>query len=174
MSDTTSFSGPIFRRIYFVLLAFCLYGYSYAQSINDLSSLRGRTVDASIPVQVLDSLTIIPPILSVSGSDTAQMLDADLISLKNNRLYIDTARLRALCPACTQIRVTYRVLPYDFAAPVQRLDTAAIRRNMRTDAIEFDYSPYQPASKPWETNGLLSSGAYTRGLSFGNNQNLVF
>jgi hypothetical protein len=130
--------------------------------------------DAAIPVQRLDSLTIIPPILSVSKTDTAQLLDASLFSLKNNLLYIDTARLKTLYPGCRTVRITYRVLPYDFAAPVQRLDTAAIRRNARTDAIEFDYTPYQSTAKPWETNGLLSSGAYTRGLSFGNSQNLVF
>lgn len=102
------------------------------------------------------------------------MLESSLFSLHYNRLLIDTARLKILYPDCRQVRVTYRVLPYDFAAPVRRLDTLAIRRNARTDAIEFDYSPYEPPGKPWETNGLLSSGAYTRGLSFGNNQNLVF
>lgn len=147
---------------------------AYGQSPNGLSNLKGRTLDATLSVQSLDSLTVIPSILSVSRVDTALLLDASLFSLQYNKLLIDTARLRAVCPECRQIRVTYRVLPYDFAAPVRRLDTLAIRRNVRTDAIEFDYSPYEPPTKPWETNGLLSSGAYTRGLSFGNNQNLVF
>ncbi len=115
-----------------------------------------------------------PPLLSISRADSGELLDAGIFTLKNNLLFTDTARLRAICPDCRQIKVVYRVLPYDFAAPLRRLDTIAIRRNARTDAIEFDYSPYEPANKPWETNGLLSSGAYTRGLSFGNNQNLVF
>lgn len=137
-------------------------------------------LDARLPLQALDSLTVMPPILSVtliphpSSPIPHPSLDSGIFSLKNNQLHTDTARLRAICPDCEQIKVVYRVLPYDFAAPVRRLDTLAIRRNARTDAIEFDYSPYEPATKPWETNGLLSSGAYTRGLSFGNNQNLVF
>jgi len=162
------------RRSCLVLAALCTYGVLVAQKPLDFSNLKARTVDATIPEQVLDSLSILPPVLSISRTDTAQILNAGFFTLKNNRLFIDTARLQAQYPQCRQVRITYRVLPYDFAAPVQRLDTQAIRRNTRTDAIEFDYSPYQPASKPWETNGLLSSGAYTRGLSFGNNQNLVF
>ncbi|MBK8429159.1 MAG: hypothetical protein IPL27_25835 [Lewinellaceae bacterium] len=158
-------------------------------------------LDARLPMQLLDSLTVMPPLLSVtliphsssliphSSSlipDSSSLiprsssliphpsLDSGIFSLKNNQLYTDTARLRAICPDCEEVKVVYRVLPYDFAAPLRRLDTLAIRRNARTDAIEFDYAPYEPATKPWETNGLLSSGAYTRGLSFGNNQNLVF
>ena len=131
-------------------------------------------------MQLLVSLTVMPPLLSVtliphsSSLIPHSSMDSGIFSLKNNRLYTDTARLRAICPDCEEVKVVYRVLPYNFAAPLRRLDTLAIRRNARTDAIEFDYAPYEPATKPWETNGLLSSGAYTRGLSFGNNQNLVF
>jgi len=103
------------------------------------------------------------------------MIDLKLFSLNNKNLRTDTARLRAACPNCGVLRVTYRVLPFDLSAPVSRLDTAAIRRAQSGEPdIAFDYAPYQPATKPWETGGLVSNGAYTRGLSFGNSQNLVF
>ncbi len=126
------------------------------------------------PVQALDSLTVLPPILSAVDSATGLAIDLHFFSLQNNNLLTDTSGLKAACGHCGVIRIYYRVLSVDLSAKVSRLDTAAIRRNARPDAIEFDYSPYEPATNPWSTGGITSSGAYTRGLSFGNSQNLVF
>jgi len=145
-----------------------------AQTTGTFSNRRTRVVDAGKPAQLLDSLSIASPLLSVSDSASGQLLDPDIFSLQNKMLYTDTARLRIVCPNCSRLKITYRVLPFDLGAPLARLDTAAIRRNARNNDIEYDYTPYEPSTKPWETAGLTSNGSYTRGLSFGNSQNLVF
>ncbi len=153
------------------LLALCLLPcVAKAQ----FSNLRERVVDARLPLQRLDSLTVVTPLLSVSDVFSGQKMDARFFSLENNWLRTDTAALRSAFPDCSKILVRYRVLPFNLAAKISRLDTAAIRRRMNADAIEFDYEPYQPTKPLWEQSGLSSSGAYTRGLSFGNSQNLVF
>lgn len=138
------------------------------------SNLREKVLDARIPLQVLDSLSVAPPLLSASELFSGQSLPLSLFRMENNRLRTDTATLRAQCPDCQKILLRYRVLPFNLEAPVLRLDTLAIRRRMNDNAIEFDYEPYQPAKPLWEQSGLTSAGAYTRGLSFGNSQNLVF
>ncbi len=138
------------------------------------SNHRTRLIDARQPLQQIDSLTIAAPLLVVFDSTTGEGVDLAFFSLENNLLRIDTTRLFAIKPTASRLYVNYRVLPIDLAAPIQRLDTAAIRRATSDNAIEFDYSPYEPPSKPWESSGLISNGAYTRGLSFGNNQNLAF
>lgn len=146
-----------------------------AQRVGDLSNLRSRYVAAGQPLQVLDTLTVAAPLLSVSDSASGQPLDLRFFSLENTALRTDTAALRRACPQCRTLLVAYRVLPFDLAAPVSRLDTAAIRRARRGEPdIAFDYAPFEANARPWETSGLTSNGAYTRGLSFGNNQNLVF
>jgi len=101
-------------------------------------------------------------------------MELRFFSLENNRLRIDTAALRQSFPDCSKILIRYRVLPFNLSAKITRLDTLAIRRRVNADAIEFDYEPYQPGKPLWEQSGLSSSGAYTRGLSIGNSQNLVF
>lgn len=145
-----------------------------AQRADGLSNLRARMLRADAPVQALDTLSVMPPLLSVVDSATGRSVDLRFFSLRNNMLLIDTAGLRSACGPCGALLIAYRTLPVDLAARVSRLDTAAIRRNARSDAIEFDYAPYEPAANPWATGGIVSSGAYTRGLSFGNSQNLVF
>jgi len=146
-----------------------------AQRPVDISSLRNRFVSAATPFQIIDTLTVGGPLLSVFDSATGRVLDRVFFSLENKYLHIDTARLYAVCPACHTLRIVYRVLPFDLSTPIRRLDTLAIRQTRPGEPdIAFDYAPYEPVSKAWETNGLHSTGAYTRGLSFGNNQNLVF
>ncbi len=138
------------------------------------SNLREKVLDARIPVQILDSLSVAPPLLSAAEVFSGKPLPLSLFRLENNRLRTDTAALRVQCPECQKILLRYRVLPFNLEAPVLRLDTLAIRRRMNDNAIEFDYEPYQPSKPLWEQSGLTSAGAYTRGLSFGNSQNLVF
>lgn len=145
-----------------------------AQIENRYSNLRYRIIDATQPGQLLDSLTVAAPLGLLQDYDNGTVLDGALFTLKNNRLQYDTALLFKAYPNCKKIALRYRVLPYNFSVKIARLDTVAIRRRINTDAIEFDYSPYEPVKRPWESNGISSSGAYTRGLSFGNSQNLVF
>ncbi len=162
------------QRLGVALLLCGLWQTVYAQQPVGFSNLRTRVLPANIPFQILDSLTVTPPLVSATDANNGQNLDLQFFSLQNNLLYIDTANIRAIYPACALVRVNYRVLPFNLGASVSRLDTAAIRRAVRNDAIEFDYTPYAPSTQPWETSGLTSNGAYTRGISFGNSQNLVF
>ncbi|MEO6040120.1 MAG: hypothetical protein ABIQ93_17030, partial [Saprospiraceae bacterium] len=164
----------VFRRLLFVLAGYAWATALLGQQTQSFSNLRSRVVAADQPVQMLDSLTVASPLVALSDSATGQPLDPAVFSVHYNYLHLDTASLRVVCSDCRRLRILYRVWPYNLAARISRLDSSALRRNPRTDAIEFDYSPYNPATKPWETNGLVSNGAYTRGLSFGNSQNLVF
>lgn len=168
-------SGPsvgLRRALAGLLLAFAVLP---ADLSAQYSNLRSRTLDAGLPVQRLDSFTVALPLVGVTDSASGQIIEPGIFSIKNNELHTDTARLRAVCPSCTRLVVTYRALPFDLAAPLRRLDTAIIRLpGAAADDIRYDYSPYEPPRNPWETSGLRSNGAYTRGLSFGNNQNLVF
>jgi hypothetical protein len=139
------------------------------------SNLRTRLIDARIPAQSLDSLTIFPVVTAVTDSATGQTIPVRFFSFQNTVLHIDTAGLKNWCGGCQRLYLSFRTLPVNLAKPVFRLDTALIKRAGVDNDIAFDYSPYAPAnSNPFATPGLNSSGAYTRGLSFGNSQNLVF
>ncbi|MBL7827909.1 MAG: hypothetical protein JNJ57_14865 [Saprospiraceae bacterium] len=161
------------RVVIFPVLIF-ICNTSLAQQEQRYSNLHTRMLDAFIPAQLLDSLTIAPPIISIFDADTGASIDPTLFVLSDLYIRIDTARLLSTYPFCRRVRITYRTLPYQLGEPLVRLDTASIRKRVFQDAIEFDYTPYEPNKKPWETSGVRSSGAYTRGLSVGNSQNLVF
>lgn len=162
-------------RVVATLALFWVWTLAPAQVESRFSNLRSRTLDALTAIQTLDSFTIAAPLVSVTDADMpGRALNNSFFTLQNQYLLIDTARLKNTFPDCRRIRVQYRVLPYNLSAPTARLDTVSIRKRLFTDAIEFDYAPYEPAKKPWESSGIRSTGVYTRGLSFGNSQNLVF
>ncbi|MBL7807350.1 MAG: hypothetical protein JNN28_06040 [Saprospiraceae bacterium] len=165
-----SIQFPLHRWPLALLAALCLF-VTPAQA--QYSNLREKVLSPAA-LQTLDSLSVAPPLISAADVFSGQPLPLSLFSLENNRLRTDTASLYALFPDCQKILLRYRVLPYNLATPVLRLDTLAIRRRINDNAIEFDYEPYKPVKPLWEQSGLTSSGAYTRGLSFGNSQNLVF
>ncbi len=124
--------------------------------------------------QMVDSLTLAPGWQFFADSMQRVQLPDSLFTVFNNFVRVDTAGLRPLCPECDSVWIVYQTLPYNLGAPFQRLDTAALRAASRDDAIEFDYSPYEPSVPLLGASTLTSNGAYTRGLSFGNSQNLVF
>jgi hypothetical protein len=168
--------GSVLSARHFLLIGAVLWwcGTVRAQQGDAFSNLRSRILDAGVPIQQLDSNTVAVPLVAVLDSSTGLQIDLKFFSVSNNLLATDTAQLRAAFPNCLKIKVAYRILPFDLGAKISRLDSATIRRSVRPDAIEFDYSPYQPSTKPWEAGNLQSSGAYTRGFSLGNSQNLVF
>jgi hypothetical protein len=166
--------APVPMRFALTVVMLWLCGQMTAQNETRYSNIRTCTLSARQAVQRLDSLTVSPVLIAVKDADAGDTLPAVLFAVRGRFLFTDTVRLLRLHPGCRRLQITYRALPYDLQAPVLRLDTTAIRRRIVQDAIEFDYTPYEPAKKPWESSGLKSTGVYTRGLSFGNSQNLVF
>jgi len=72
-----------------------------------------------------------------------------------------------------QFTIQYRVLPYDLEQSLSHLDSNLIQQAASGDYIGFDFSPYEPSNGISDFKGLDYSGSFSRGISFGNNQNLV-
>lgn len=116
---------------------------------------------------LLDSLGIIYSTLAVADARNGQQLDTTYYRLEGKQLYFLPAGL-----AFDSLRLSFRVLPFDLGQAYRRLDTA------RTEAEEGPfigllYNPYAQEESILDFKGLNYSGNFTRGISFGNNQDLV-
>ncbi len=138
-------------------------------------NLRTKTVAANSTAQYLDTLSVALPLLSVADSASRCVIPSSAWSVRNRWLLLDTAAVQLACPGARRLVITYRVLPLDLGRATFRIDTSAIRRAGSGSDIAFDYSPFEPVvGNPFAAPGVSSTGNYTRGLSFGNSQNLVF
>lgn len=152
------------------LLLLLLAGPTLAQQPAWLSSWRNLTARPDSSTLTLDSLTLLPSSLLITDS-AGQPLDTSLYRLEGQRLYWDSSLIRQQ-PRPT-LRLRFKVLPYDLERRYSHLDTSNILVDDAGNYIGFDYSPYKSQDGLIEFKGLDYNGSFSRGLSFGNSQNLV-
>lgn len=141
-----------------------------SQEETDLSNLRVKILDVVHPKQVLDSLTIIPNSFKAFDEVTGESLDSSKYTLEN--YLINWSALPENLPQ--RIRVEYRVFPFDFFESTSRFDTIDRQKAIDESVIGFEYNPFSNQANPLiNFKGLNYTGSFARGISFGNNQDLV-
>ncbi|MCB0401388.1 MAG: hypothetical protein KDD41_04845 [Flavobacteriales bacterium] len=85
---------------------------------------------------------------------------------KSQLILLDTELLNQ------SISITYRVFPYAFDAPFQHKELDQVTKSAKTEKNPFFYEYTAPNDDIFYLNGLNKSGSISRGVSFGNNQDL--
>ncbi|GJM36321.1 MAG: hypothetical protein DHS20C18_53220 [Saprospiraceae bacterium] len=138
-------------------------GYSQEGS---LSNLHERIILEPKGRQLLDSLTI--------ASSSVQVFPlAGGIALDSRFYHIADRYIEWQQPPGFPVKVRYRVLPFHLGAVAIHLDTSKVEKNTEEGVIGFEYNPYEKETPLLGFRGLNYSGSFSRGLSFGNNQDLV-
>jgi len=114
---------------------------------------------------ILDSLTVIPHSLRLFDLD-GQLIDTSFYYLQKNKL--NWYQL----PQRDSVRVQYRVLSYRLDAPFSLVDTTQIENNP-TGLVIGTYNPYASQGGLDANQKLDYKGSFSRGISFGNRQDLV-
>ena len=111
-----------------------------------------------------------PKTLTVTDPKTKKIIPSNHYRIENNHIAFDSS----LVTRHSSLSVKFRVFPFDLSAPYARLDTAILNKNKKDYLIGIPYDPYAEQGRPLlPQKGLDYNGNYTRGISFGNNQNLV-
>ena len=159
-------AGNIFLPQAAWLFIFILFSIpAFAQK--NFSNLRFKILKAEESWQPLDSLSVIPGSLKISASRDSSLLSAADFELHNNQIKFS----KQACLRDSFYRAAFRVFPFDFSAPVARLDTA--QRRQAYEGIVFDYNFTGNENRLPDFGKLQYNGNFSRGLSFGNSQNLV-
>ncbi|MGI8892853.1 MAG: hypothetical protein ACR2GN_05270 [Bacteroidia bacterium] len=162
------------RSIYILtfILLLVLSFYSKAQTG---SNLRSKNISVVQDTVLLDTLTIVPGsfyLINESNEiiDTSaykvDLASAQLVWIKNNEAFIN---LNA-----DSVKVYYRVFPFDLAGIVKYRDRTTVITESGTEII-----PYTPSttsggiSDLFSFEGLNKSGSISRGVTVGNNQDVV-
>lgn len=118
----------------------------------------------------LDSLTVLPTSLSIRYLKNNQILDTNSYKITNNQLIWKES---PLLKQHDKLQIRFRVLPYAFGKPLARKDTAWISEEIFGRVPNrFKYNPYEELRQV-SSSGLNYNGTFARGVSFGNNQDLV-
>ncbi|KAA9325964.1 hypothetical protein [Adhaeribacter soli] len=146
------------KRLGLFFFLILLSQFAFAQ----ISSKRCKWVKVTEQRFKLDSLTLLPG--SVQFFNNAQ----EELKYNYNPTTNEFSFVNVLWP--DSILVCYRVLPLNLGKPYYKRDL------LRMDSISFErayaFEDFSVREELFRTPGLNKSGSYTRGLSFGNTQNV--
>ncbi len=147
-------------------ISFLILFTSIGLAQEQLSNKRSKVIAVDSLPMVLDSLTILEESLVITDEQGNTVHENNYLLFRNELLW-------ATDNGAKQIKVEYRVLPYALHNSNSNLDTSKIEIDRNGDYIGFDLSPYEKKEKLIDSKDLDYSGSFSRGISFGNNQNLV-
>lgn len=152
------------QGFYSILFCIALAAGVNAQPVS-WSNWREKTLFLSAPATTIDSVTVIPETFTLHYAATGLKPDSVLYRVENNTLL-----WKGDLPVAVKLR--YRVLPFDLAKPLFRLDTLQLQQPETGEPGIF-YNPFEKDESLIDFKGLDYTGSFSRGISFGNNQDLV-
>jgi hypothetical protein len=147
-------------KILFILLLFPCAKYT-AQENN----LRKKTIAPSSDWTTLDTLTIYPNSFQINCKN--QVLDKSLYEIDYTR-----GRIRINERIQDSIQLTYRVLPYNFGHVFKLRDTNQIFTSEKGEREKYLIKDNLSYDDAFGSSGIKKNGSISRGISFGNNQNV--
>ena len=129
------------------------------------SSIRVKKIEITSDSTLLDSLSVVPGSLIVEA---------------NNQLVSDTSYILLpiesilvwLSPVKGDVIITYRVFSVNFNKTYFHKDTNSIFHHGDNSPLPFRFSTLNKQSDIFNMGGLNKSGSISRGVMFGNNQDL--
>ncbi|MFT7449929.1 MAG: hypothetical protein ACI9VN_000640 [Patescibacteria group bacterium] len=128
----------------------------------------------------IDTLYIASESVVLKWAATNEIIDSSLYKVfaKTFAWNIDSLSLLQKRPksadaANPRFLLSYRIYRFNWNESYSHLDSTLMQQSINGDYIGFDFSPYEPVDNLTDFQGLDYSGSFSRGVSFGNAQNLV-
>ncbi|PWH85883.1 hypothetical protein DIT68_07250 [Brumimicrobium oceani] len=128
------------------------------------SNLRWKTITPQSDTLIIDSLTIYQNSFKVFCGDA--LLDDSAYYFDGN-----TRKFYSKTDCSDSLQLRYRVFSIDFQKPYQTIDTSMIYQN-KGEVADFFYSYEEKPLNFFSDGGIKKSGSISRGISFGNSQDL--
>lgn len=157
------------KNVIFFLIFNCVCNCSFGQELIK-NSLRVHHIIIKNDTNFLDSLTIDPSTVKILPDSLAK--NVFNITVKNHKITIN--RVDSTQAKIDTISLVYRVLDRDLSRSYARIDSSSAQFRDRAIYIGHDiYSKNILKDKLIQSNQLEYDGSFSRGLSFGNSQDLV-
>ena len=116
----------------------------------------------------LDTLTLVPGSIQVFSASGAR-IDSSMYSVNaaEGLIIFDRKALPG-----DSIRVSYRAFPFDLGKERKHKDVKNIGVDLYGASNPFSYTPPKASIDLFKTEGLNKSGSISRGIAFGNNQDV--
>ncbi|MGC4103357.1 hypothetical protein [Ferruginibacter sp.] len=148
----------------YLLLLLLFFVQAVAAQNPSLSNLRKKIVQVKGDVVKLDSASIVPGSVIVTGIPAA---DYRVDEVNGSITWIKK-------PASETVFITYRVFPFKLNAVVKHYNYDSVRFNfLNNNPVTFNLNNKQQNNPLFDFGTVKSEGSFGRGISFGNSQDAV-
>ncbi|MCX6295138.1 MAG: hypothetical protein NTX97_03555, partial [Bacteroidetes bacterium] len=159
------------RRIIavFIFLFFCICSYS-----QNTGNSHFRSFSATSDTLKLDSLSLVPGSFKLSTS-SGKVLDTSFykLDLGAGVIICNRKKLKENNIVFDSLQVNYKTFPYLFSSETRHKDIKRIKPDLNGTTNPFSYNIESKSDDIFKMDGLDKSGSISRGISFGNNQDVV-
>jgi hypothetical protein len=122
----------------------------------------------------LDTLSLVPGSLSLMSSN-GEAVDTGYykVNYVTGQLFITKKKADTLSGSTDSIWVSYKTFPFLFSEETKHKDARLIRTDLSGKINPFNYSIENKEDDIFKMEGLNKSGSISRGITFGNNQDVV-
>ncbi|HEY0029262.1 MAG TPA: hypothetical protein VGC65_00775 [Bacteroidia bacterium] len=161
----------ILRRIILFWLLLLFYTEGYAQYADTVAV---EQFSASSDTMRIDTLSIVPGSYRLATSD-GKLLDTSYykINYVEGLLILNKAKLEKDSISPSSLHSSYKTFPYLFSKEAKHKDANRIRPDFQGNTNPFSYTIESKNDDIFKMDGLNKSGSISRGISFGNNQDVV-
>ncbi len=157
------------RKLFLPLLFFL---FSLISSAQNYSNLRVKTVSLKSDTIGLDSVSLVPNSFFIMDSHN-QIIDTSLYTIDAVNAKLTWKKKSATFASLKEdsLKITYRVFPFLFSRSFQHKDYAKLKGSSAA-SNPFYYSSSLDNPELFKFEGLTKSGSISRGITFGNNQDV--
>jgi len=153
--------------LYIILVCLSL---GFTAEAQNLSNLRTQTLELTGDTVLLDSLSLVPGSLRLQHPD-GKFIDTALYHVDPvNAMLIPGPELRS---SKETYKISYRVFPFSFSQEYRHKDFSILEPDDQGYVNPFIYTQSRQGTDIFRTDGLNKSGSISRGVSFGNSQDVV-
>lgn len=146
------------------VLLFCFLVFTLTVSAQE-TNWRVKKIAYNPKGMQLDSMSILPN--SVVVSCGGHVLEPTAF-----KVVYETGTLQLSSKCGDSLLITYRILPFQFNRPFQLRDTSVVYNERKGDRDKFKLQPTAEDLDFFGGTGLTKSGSISRGIAFGNQQDL--
>lgn len=154
-------------RIHFLFILLILSGFKVLAQTQ--SNLRTKLIHLNRDTIQLDSLLILPETVKVYQQN--KIADKDWYQIVVGKGYFIPSQ--QLKEQGDSVKIEYRIFPYNVIRPRYHRDISQLNFSGDSSPRTFAIHPRNRRSGSFSDGQLVKQGNYTRGLSFGNNQDVV-
>ncbi len=145
-----------------IAIGLCTHNVIHAQS-KPVSNIHNHNIILRGDTTILEDYTILPSTVIINSKR----------GLTNNDITIDNSALSINTDQLDTIELEYRTMPFNIAETSAIIDSTTMDTDLRFRLTDSDYEEDAIRRRFIQSNKLEYSGSFSRGVAFGNAQDIV-